>query len=97
MDNLTIRKLKVVQYDAQAVVESIKSILEEAESQEEPSATEMVTELVASTDGKRYVWADRFGVDEIQIRRWMSGETQPDAEHLKLVKEAYQELLKKKQ
>ena len=96
MNNLTIRKLKVILYDAEAMVENIKAMLEEAESLEELLVAEMVTALVTSTDGQRYKWADRFGVDEIQIRRWANGETQPNTEHLKLIRKAYEELLEKK-
>jgi DNA-binding transcriptional regulator YiaG len=95
MDELTKDKLSFILHDAQAVVDSLSAMLGEEEPEREPSAAEMVKALVASTGGKRYVWADRFGVDEIQIRRWEDGKTQPNAKHLKLIKEAYRILISK--
>ena len=96
MNSPTSKEIEAALSTIESAAKDIRTILKETKPEKEPSAAEMVKALVASTGGKRYVWADRFGVDEIQLRRWMSGETQPDAEHLKLIKEAYKELFKKK-
>ena len=95
MDELTKEQLSIILSDAEIVVDDLKALLAEAELEEEPPFDEMVKALVASTSGKRYGWADRFGVDEIQIRRWENGKTRPNAKNRKAVREAYRELTKK--
>ena len=95
MDELTRGRLAFILQDAETLVDDLRVMLEEVELQSEQSTKVMVQALVSSTDGKRYAWADKFGVDEIQIRRWENGETRPNSKHLKMIKEAYYEITKK--
>ena len=93
MDTLTRQKLEIVLHDADALASDVRSMLEEP-SRNEPTARDMTRALLASTGGKRYGWADEFGVDEVTIRKWAAGKRKPNPAHLKTLKRLYGELNK---
>jgi hypothetical protein len=93
MDALTRGKLEVILRDAEMLAGDIRSVLEEPPGNE-LTAQEMVRTLLASTGGKRYGWADKFGVDEVTIRKWAAGTRQPSAAHLETLKKLYEDTKK---